>query len=196
MKVSERNTLELRTDRLLLRPITESDIQNYQKYFNNYAVVRYLNAVVPWPYPDEGAQQFYFEVIVPNQGKDRWFWAITRTGYEGELIGTIDLVRQGSPENRGFWLAEPFWGTGYMTEAVSAVNRFAFDELGFSRLIFAHAKGNIGSRRVKEKTSAVFLRTEPAKFVDREFTERELWELTKEAWKTHSTETGSLKSGN
>ena len=177
--------LDLKTARLQLRPIVESDVHSYQRHFNNYEVIRYLNAVVPWPYPEDGAQEFYHEVIIPNQGKDRWFWAITRHGQEGELIGTIELSREGCPEHRGFWLAEPFWGNGYMTEAVSAVHDLAFDQLGFSSMIFSNAKGNIASRRVKEKTGAVYLRTEPAKFVDTQFTEREIWELTKESWHTY-----------
>jgi ribosomal-protein-alanine N-acetyltransferase len=175
-------SLELKTDRLILRPIVESDILSYQRYFNNYAVLRYLNAIIPWPYPDDGVQHFYREVIVPNQGKDRWFWAIARKNHEAELIGTIDLSRNGSPENRGFWLAEPFWGKGYMTEAVSIIHDFAFDNLGFSRMILCNAKGNIASRRVKEKTGATLLRVEPATFVDASLREREVWELSKSQW--------------
>lgn len=34
----------------------------------------------------------------------------------------------------GYWLAEPYWGRGLMTEAVRAVTRYAFDELGLFRI--------------------------------------------------------------
>lgn len=69
-----------------------------------------------------------------------------------------------------------------MTEAVIPVMDYAFDELGFERLISSNALGNIRSRRIKEKTGARFIRTEPAKFVNSAYTEREVWELTKEEW--------------
>ena len=38
-----------------------------------------------------------------------------------ELIGAVDLYRDGKPENRGFWLGKPFWKQGIMTEAVTVI---------------------------------------------------------------------------
>ena len=72
-----------------------------------------------------------------------------------------------------------------MTEAVAPVNDYAFDELGFQVLVFSNALGNVASRKIKEKTGASFLKTEPAKFVDPAYSERELWKLTKESWIAH-----------
>jgi RimJ/RimL family protein N-acetyltransferase len=82
----------------------------------------------------------------------------------------------------GFWLAKQHWGKGLMSEAVWPVTDYAFDCLGFDQLIFSNALGNRRSRRIKEKMGATFLRTEPAAFVDPEFTEHELWQLTKDDW--------------
>jgi RimJ/RimL family protein N-acetyltransferase len=70
-----------------------------------------------------------------------------------------------------------------MTEAVKPVTDYAFDVLGFERLVLANAVGNPASRRMKERIGAVFLRTEPANYVNPRYTEREVWELTKEFWK-------------
>jgi RimJ/RimL family protein N-acetyltransferase len=89
------------------------------------------------------------------------------------------------PENRGFWLGREFWGQGFMTEAANAVTDYAFDHLGFSKLVFSNALGNQGSRRIKEKTGARFVRVQPSRFVSDEFTESEIWELTKEDWEAH-----------
>lgn len=69
-----------------------------------------------------------------------------------------------------------------MTEAVAPVMDYAFNVLGFEKLIFSNALGNIASRKIKEKTGATFLLTQPAKFVDSQYTEQEVWELTKSAW--------------
>jgi RimJ/RimL family protein N-acetyltransferase len=96
----------------------------------------------------------------------------------------VDLYREGKPENRGFWLGKKFWGHGLMTEAVIPITDYAFDTLGFETLYFDNALGNLRSRRVKEKTGARLIRTEPAKLVDPQYTEIEIWELTKQSWIT------------
>jgi RimJ/RimL family protein N-acetyltransferase len=70
-----------------------------------------------------------------------------------------------------------------MTEAVLPITDYAFDSLGFERLFFSNAVGNQRSRRVKEKTGARFLRTEPANFVNPIYAGREVWELTKDEWR-------------
>lgn len=90
------------------------------------------------------------------------------------------MWREGRPENRGFWLGKPFWGKGYMTEAVAPVMDYAFNNFGFEKLVFANAVGNLKSRRVKEKTGAKLIDVKPAKFVNPEYTEHEIWELKRE----------------
>jgi RimJ/RimL family protein N-acetyltransferase len=55
--------------------------------------------------------------------------------------------------------------------------------LGFEKMVLGNALGNDRSRRVKEKTGAKLIGVEPAQFVDPAYTEHELWELTKDAWK-------------
>ncbi len=170
------------TRRLLLRGITLQDAPSYQRHFNDYEVISQLASVVPWPYPDKGAEDFIRTFILPQQGRDRWFWGIFLKDNPGEMIGGVDLWRNGSPENRGFWLARKFWGKGLMTEAVEPVMDYAFADLGFDKLIFSNALGNTKSRRIKEKTGARLIGARPAKFVSQDYTEAETWELTKVEW--------------
>jgi [ribosomal protein S5]-alanine N-acetyltransferase len=162
---------------LVLRELTASDAPSYEKHFVDYEVIRDLSAAVPWPYPAGGVAEYINNHALPNQGRDRWIWAITLKTDPSELIGLIDLWRKGTPENRGFWLGRAFWGHGYMSEAVVPVMDFAFNEAGFDKLIFTNAVGNSRSGRIKEKTGARRLRTEPARYVDPSFAEREVWEL-------------------
>jgi ribosomal-protein-alanine N-acetyltransferase len=171
------------TERLILREVTEADAPAYEKNFVDYEVISQLAAAVPWPYPEGGFLDFVRNQIVPRQGTDRWVWGILLKERPSEIIGAVDLWRTGTPENRGFWLGRKYWGKGFMTEAVFAITDYAFDSLGFERLLFSNAVGNEKSRRVKEKTGARFLRTEPAKFVNPSYTEREIWELTKDEWR-------------
>jgi [ribosomal protein S5]-alanine N-acetyltransferase len=171
------------TKRLILRGVELSDVPSYQKNFNDYEIISHLSHLVPWPYPDDGVEFFLKTVIMPTQARERWMWAIVEKQNPKEVIGTVDLFRQGIPENRGFWLAKKHWGKGYMTEAVEPVMDFAFNSLNFDKLIFSNALGNERSRRVKEKTGARYVGTKPSKLVDPKYTESELWELTKNEWR-------------
>lgn len=178
-------SLEIDCDRLILRPVTTLDIPAYEKHFIDYEVIRHLSGSIPWPYPENGVADWMVNHILALQGQDRWFWGIFLKDNPSELIGGVELWRPGTPENRGFWLGSAHWGNGYMTEAVVQITDYAFDVLEFNKLIFSNAKGNTRSGRVKEKTGATLLRTEPFNFVDPAYTLREIWELDKDDWKQH-----------
>lgn len=178
------------TERLILRGVTQADAPAYQKHFVDYEIISPLSSMVPWPYPENGAEDFIRSQILPRQGIDKWVWGIFLKENPDELIGVVDLWREGRPENRGFWLGRAFWGKGYMTEAVTPVMDYAFEHLGFQRLVFANAVGNERSRRVKEKTGARLLYTAPASFVDPAYTEHEVWELNKEDWRNYRANIG------
>ncbi|SDM00635.1 Protein N-acetyltransferase, RimJ/RimL family [Pedobacter steynii] len=172
----------LKTERLILKGVSMEDVPSYTRYFVDYDVVRYLSAEVPWPYPENGVKDYLEHIVLPQQGDGHWVWGIFLKEQPDQLIGTIDLRREGKPEHRGFWLGKPFWGRGIMTEANFPVLDFAFSELGFDCLLFANALGNVGSRRIKEKTGARLIGHRETGFVDPLFTESEIWELSRENW--------------
>jgi len=171
----------LKTKRLILKEITPEDIENYQKGFADYEVIRHMNGRVPWPFPKDGVKTFLESEIFPNLGQTIWQWGIFLKERPDILIGSISL-RKSDVDNRGFWLARAYWGQGYMTEAVNCINQYAFEELGFKILRFTNAKGNHRSRRIKEKTGAHLVKVTPMKAVDPQYTDQEHWELTKTDW--------------
>jgi [ribosomal protein S5]-alanine N-acetyltransferase len=72
-----------------------------------------------------------------------------------EAIGCIGL-RRGVDVHRktaelGYWLGEPFWGRGTMTEAVVEFTRWAFQEFSLNRIFAEPFESNEGSIRVLEK---------------------------------------------
>ena len=103
-------------------------------------------------------------------------------GRAKEAIGIITFRFKEQPGgNRGFWLAEPFWGRGYMTEAITAVQDYLFFELGIERFVATNSKANKGSRRVKEKTGARYLGDAEVEVREGGY-EAEKWEVTREGW--------------
>lgn len=176
---------EFQTQRLILRGVTLQDAPSYTKHFVDYEVIRKLSRTAPWPYPENGVEEYLKNVILPVQGIDRWTWGIFLLDQPEIIIGCVDLWRNGTPENRGFWLGKKFWNKGIMTEAVYPVIDFAFNKIGFNHLIFSNAAGNIGSRKIKEKTGSELIDIRPAQFVDPAFTEQEIWKLSLENWNKH-----------
>lgn len=171
------------TKSLFLRPLRREDGARIQEVFPRMEIAEYLNASIPWPYPPDGAEQFLDFILPQIESGTRFVWSIT---LGGELIGLIDLDVEG-PFHRGFWLMPEHHRKGYMTEAVTAVNDFAFDLLKMPLMRLGNAVPNAGSRRIKEKSGAVLVEVIPdVPFVSGVFPE-EVWELTAEAWRKSRT---------
>jgi RimJ/RimL family protein N-acetyltransferase len=179
----------LETRRLLLRPLDIADAQQTQLLFPRWEVVKFLSAVVPWPYPPDGALTYYRDVALPAMARgDEWHWTLRLRQAPEKLIGAIGLFR-GETDNRGFWLATPWQGKGLMTEAVIAVTDYWFNVLGFPVLRAPKAGANLASRRISEKTRMRLIGATERDYVSGRLP-GEIWEITREEWRAFR-ETGS-----
>ncbi len=176
-------TPTLETDRLILRPVTLEDAPAMQKHFAHWEIIKHLSLQVPWPYPQDGAETFLRENMMPRiESGDTHCWVITENGGNNEAIGLIDFrLSRSNLGNRGFWLAQDYQGRGYMSESVDAVNDFIFNGLGLEKYQVCNAVTNMGSRRVKEKTGALFTGYGELEHHSGE-RKAEIWEVTKESW--------------
>ena len=84
-------------------------------------------------------------------------FTIEQLGNTG-LIGSIGLRFLQHPLHLhvGYWLGVPFWGRGYMTDAVRMATYFAFRYLEVVRVSTGAFIGNTASRRVLEKNGYRF----------------------------------------
>lgn len=79
------------------------------------------------------------------------------------LVGAIGLmfededfsIAEGEAE-LGYWIAKPYWNAGYMTEAVQALERHAFMDMGLSALWAASYSENPASAAVQKKAHLTF----------------------------------------
>jgi len=172
----------LNTLRLLLRPLEVADAEQVQRLFPQWEVVQYLNAIVPWPYPPDGALTYYRDRALPAMERgEEWHWTLRLQSAPAQVIGAIGLIR-GASDHRGFWLAPQWQRQGLMTEAVIAVNDYWFDVLGFPVLRAPKAIANVASRRISEKTGMRVVGTEERNLVSgRQLSE--VWEITAEEWR-------------
>jgi [ribosomal protein S5]-alanine N-acetyltransferase len=178
------NAPTIQTRRLVLRPLALSDAPAIQRHFNNWNIIKNLASVVPWPYPDDGAETFVrLQLGRIAAGEEIYQWVLALRFGDGEAIGNIHFRPRGdNPKgNRGFWLAEPYWNQGLMTEAISSVNDFAFHTLGIESFYVCNVASNEASRRVKQKTGAEFVG-----FVELPHhngqSRSERWRVTRENW--------------
>lgn len=77
------------------------------------------------------------------------------TRHEDRLLGGIALsnIRRGVAQSAsiGYWIGQPHANRGYMTEAIRAVLRFGFEDLGLHRIEAACLPRNAPSRAVLRK---------------------------------------------
>ena len=188
-------TLELptlETARLFLRPLALSDAEQIQLLFPHWEIVRYLDKIVPWPYPPDGAYVWLRNHALPAmQRGDEWNWTLRLKNSPETVIGVVSL-RRSENNNRGFWVGLPWQRQGFMTEACAAATDYWFDVLKFSLLRAPKAIVNRSSRRISEKTGMRIVATEEREYVSGRLL-TEIWEITADEWHARGTNrTGNL----
>ena len=175
-------TPTLETPRLLLKPLELADAEQTQILFPEWEIVRYLDKIVPWPYPPDGAYRWYRDFALPAVERgEEWHWTLRLKGSPANLIGSITLKSNENNNNRGFWLGLPWQRQGLMTEACEVVTDYWFDVLKFPVLRAPKALPNVASRRVSEKNGMRIIATEEREYVSGRFP-TEIWEVTAEEW--------------
>lgn len=144
----------LRTERLIIRSYSEDDLLLFHEICRNPNVGN-NGGWKPHKTISESEQILRYYYI-----QEPFRWAIIRKDTK-EFIGSIGFSRDEKRTNDevrslGYWLNELYWGQGYMTEAVCAVVKYAFERLNFEYISADCYSDNPASRRVLEKTGFKF----------------------------------------
>jgi RimJ/RimL family protein N-acetyltransferase len=136
-----------RTPRLLLRPGFPEDAPALAAAIADQAIARNL-ANVPWPYSVRDAEAY---LACPRDPVLPSLLIFERGQGAPQLVGACGLGRRASGSvEMGYWIATPFWGRGYATEACRALVDIA-RTLGLPQLEGSHFLDNSASARVLEK---------------------------------------------
>jgi ribosomal-protein-alanine N-acetyltransferase len=158
--------IKIETSRLTLRPWGEEDVEQLTLGLNDLELAKWL-AFVPHPYSRSDAINWIKRCQEISNA------SINPTAYEFAVelkprrivIGGVSLDKidwQAGTGGGGIWIAKHFQGSGYGREAFEAKIRFAFCELGLTKLVNGYFDGNenswamqrkFGYRRVAEITS-------------------------------------------
>ena len=119
------------------------------------------NFLTPWEptwAQDEtsrGSYRFKLRRYVEDARDDKAHALFVFRESDDALIGGVTLsnIRRGVAQTAslGYWAGEMYAGQGYITAAVRAVVRYAFEDLDLHRVEAACQPDNVASRRVLEK---------------------------------------------
>ena len=123
----------IRTERLLMRQFTNSDIGNVFKGLSDPDVIKYYG--VSFQTLESTKEQMLFFSDLEKNETGIW-WAIC--SLDNEIFygagGLNDLSKEHKKAEIGFWLLTNFWRKGIMTEAIPLICNFGFENLGLHRI--------------------------------------------------------------
>lgn len=147
------HNIEIKTNRLLLRPLTVTDADSVFIWGSDERVTRYMN----------------YQTYTKIEPVREWLASLEKEantysfGFErlsdGTLIGSGDIrVDQNNCWSFGYNLRYDCWGKGYATEATRAMIDYAHENLGAADFSASHAEPNHASGKVIKKCGLKFIR--------------------------------------
>lgn len=142
----------LRTERLILRPWRDEDLEPFAAMNADPEVMRYFQSTLDRPASarliDRIREHF------AQHGFGPWAIEIPEVapfiGFTGLLVPDFDAFF--TPCVEVLWrVAREHWGRGYAPEAAREAMRYGFEQAGLEEIVSYSVEGNRASRRVMEK---------------------------------------------
>lgn len=139
-----------------LRPYRFADKQDLVRFANNPRIAANVRDAFPSPYTEADAYR-WLDICINARENDPQINRVI--ALDDQLIGGIGLIRQRDvyrySAEIGYWLAEPYWGKGYVTEAVRQIVAEALATTDIHRIYAGVFSFNTASMRVLEKAGFV-----------------------------------------
>ncbi len=168
--------MKLETERLILKPINESNVDDILAIRSNAAINRLVKRVPPKTNYD--ALDFILTIKKRTENRETVFFGIAYKN-QRNLLGTICLWKfsdDGEEAEIGYELLPEFHRKGLMSEALAAVLQYGFNELNLHRILALTNKCNDNSKKLLLKHDFVL----QEKRTDERFPENLVFILEKE----------------
>ena len=139
--------VELRTERLLLRPIALDDFPEILAYSQDEEWGRYTPD--PKPYTRRFGEEFVARMVLAQWETAARFSIVLDGGVVGGVGLEIDRTNQIA--ELAYSLAREHWGKGLMSEACRCVIDWGFRDLGLEKILAKTDLRNLRSSRVMER---------------------------------------------
>jgi len=151
----------LKTDRLILRPLEEKDVDAIFAMRSDPDIMRFIRE------PQNRDESTNWVELVSSRWKDEQigFCAILEKPSE-KFVGWCGIwkLKETGELEIGYAVAKELWGKGYATEAALKFLDYAFEKLEPEKIVAVARPENAASRRVMEKLGMDFVKT--GKFYD------------------------------
>ncbi len=145
--------MQLQLKSCVVRSWRMGDAEAIARHANNRKIWLNLRDAFPHPYTVNDGREFIKSL---RNGAPETTFAIA---VNGEAAGSVGFVLRHDVERVsaeiGYWLAEPFWGRGIATEALSATTDHAIAAHQLTRIYALPFAWNAASCRVLEKAGYV-----------------------------------------
>ncbi|MCB9731673.1 MAG: GNAT family N-acetyltransferase [Deltaproteobacteria bacterium] len=133
----------------LRRPVLGDAGRVFETYASDPACTRYLLFT---PHEDVSDSLDFLSLVATNWRLRAGHrpWCVERLA-DGAFLGMIGATVDGRQAELGYAIGRPFWGHGYMTEAVAAVRDHILDDSRVTRVYATCHVENVGSAKVLEK---------------------------------------------
>lgn len=147
---------QIRTARLRLLRVNESDLVNFIELFSDSAVMRFIGM-------EAGDIPSYKEIeqihsgamqIWKTRGYGRWSMFDAETG---EFVGFCGFRSEQEKPELICALHEKFWGLGLAAEAAGACLSYGYESFGFTEMKAFTRPNNRRARKMLDKLNAEFL---------------------------------------
>lgn len=154
--------MQFETQRLTIRAIETADFNSLSTYRSDAAVARFMDFEVESP---ESTRNWIEQCIAYNNETPRFSHHSVIVIKSAEKVA--GWISMGFPENTenaiadrafGYALGPPYWGNGYMPEAVRGLLQYCFSILKVQSVSAQCSKENNASARVLQKAGMEFVR--------------------------------------
>lgn len=174
----------LKTERLILRPWEESDAQSLYEYARDPGI----GPIAGW-LPHKNIDESLDVIKNVFCGKECYAVCMKKDNIavgciELKLNGHNDMSERDDECELGYWIGKPFWGQGFIPEAVKEMLRRGFEDLNMTTVWCGYYDGNIKSKRVQEKCGLTYRHTMENLFVPlvNEYRTGHVSSITKDEW--------------
>ena len=132
---------------------SRADVAALVKYANNRKIWLNMRDAFPNPYTETSAVEFL--EMVGRQSPTTFFAIATQEEAIGDIGISLNQDVHRLTAEMGYWLGEPYWGKGLMTEVVAKFTEYAFEFFQLVRIYAEPYASNLNSCRVLEKAGYV-----------------------------------------
>ncbi|CAN5739594.1 GNAT family N-acetyltransferase [soil metagenome] len=146
----------LETERLIMRPFVESDVDEIFAMRSDEDIMRFIREP-----QRRNESSDWIKLVSAHWKTDKLGFCAVIEKETNKFLGWCGIWRleETGEMEIGYAIDKAYWGKGFATEAAEKFMRYAFEQLNAEKLVAVARPENTASRRVMEKLGMKFVKT-------------------------------------